>query len=235
VTALQHVADEVADLYARLHVALTPFGGVSNSGRPSGKPGSRPPVNLDASDMIGELDRLAPALTRSVLALTNRPYRSASTVDLLRRLPSQVESLNLKDRAAAGVAEHVTDALHDLRHDASTVLGMGPRRIALPDKVCPYCETDTGRGGTLVADPENGVVWCRNRACGFECGRSECWCKPDESDCGCACHAGGAFAGQCDVEGGCHTQHQPARKHRYRWNRSELLRLATLIDQTEAS
>lgn len=172
---LAKLVEEVADLYARLQVSLTPFAAVGGESRRS-KPTSRPPVRLEVSDLITEVDTAAHESVAQVRTALGHNLRRESTPQALRALPALVKALPAQpaDPHVAALPELTYARLERAASEARSILGLGKPRIHLGR--CPYCEHNT-----LVADPHAGVAWCRNRdACGYICERPGCWCDADD-------------------------------------------------------
>lgn len=138
------------------------------------------------------------------------------TVTTLRAIPALLTAVD--DAAVAAAVEWLEDA----RRDARTCLQVDEPPVRLDQVVCPECfgrdllhqqlaafvpdDVLVPAAPTLLALPADGEVWCRNRACGYECARTDCWCHDD-----------------------------PLRRHRYRWGRADLLRLGAMATTAGAT
>jgi hypothetical protein len=118
-------------------------------------------------------------------------------------------------------ATQAVEVLEEARRDARTALQVDEPPVRLDEVHCPECfgrdllhqalaaltppDVDVPARPSLLALPLEGEVWCRNRACGYECARPDCWCHDD-----------------------------PLRRHRYRWGRADLLRLGAMATSASA-
>lgn len=169
-STLDKLADDLADLYQRLQLGLTPFAAAGGESRHT-KPGSRPPLRIEVSDLIGEIDRLAHDGIADLRSALGHNQRRESTTRALRAIPALLAAIPTSSDL---LAHRIRQRLEQALIDGYSVLGLGPTRIGLGR--CPYCQQQNA----LVADPHDVVAWCRNRACGYACGADDCWC--DEND-----------------------------------------------------
>lgn len=122
---------------------------VEKSEGKAGKPGSKPPMPLDAVDLAQKIKRGAQDWCFTLGAeFVKDGYES------LRKLPDLA-------------AQAPTDTLHDLLSDvgrwrstARTVLGYQQPAVAFPSAICPHCSMNS-----IKARPESVRAWCTTWDC----------------------------------------------------------------------
>jgi hypothetical protein len=128
---------------------------VEKSEGKAGKPGSKPPMPLDAVDLAQKIKRGAQDWCHMLGA-----QHPVDGYESLRKLPDLA-------------AQAPTDTLHDLLSDvgrwrstARTVLGYQQPAVAFPSATCPYCHQ-----ANIKARTDAVRAWCATDGCEDDDGR----------------------------------------------------------------
>lgn len=208
VDAVAKTARELSLHHYALASSLAPVRAPSSTGHAGGKPGSRPPIRLDVSDLLDEIAQTVHDLdlrATDVLGFSIRAGRGVQAVEaVLQALPDLAAAV--RDRhPGSPMPDRILDELERLRREARACLALDPPLLTF-DTPCPEC------GERRLAGRVD-VVFCRNRMCGYECGRGDCICA-------------------CTCDGDVHVDCRRIL-HRTRWGRDELALLAARLDEAE--